>query len=357
MRIVFLAWRDTAHLQAGGSEVVIDQLASRLTKRGHDVVLLHGGLSGAHNYESIRVGGDYTQYPLAPIAFYRHCRDSDVVIDVENGIPFFSTMWQRRPVVGLVHHIHTEQWAMQFPRPVAAVGRWLEGSLMPRSYRRAPFVSVSPSTTEGLVGLGFPPDHISTIEMGLDFEPIDPAPSEEPRFLVLSRLVPHKRVDLALRIWDDVRPTTGGTLVIVGDGPELERLRSMSGPGVEFLGWVDENRKREELSKAWLLVHPAHHEGWGTVVMEAAAASVPTLAFHVAGVRDSVDDGTTGLLATDERDFAEKWISLASRTETRSQMSVAAKERAATYTWDRAIDLFESVLMTAVSRGRKQSAP
>ena len=247
MRIVFLAWRDTAHLQAGGSEVVIDQLASRLTKRGHDVVLLHGGLSGAHNYESIRVGGDYTQYPLAPIAFYRHCRNSDVVIDVENGIPFFSTMWQRRPVVGLVHHIHTEQWAMQFPRPVAAVGRWLEGSLMPRSYRRAPFVSVSPSTTEGLVGLGFPPDHISTIEMGLDFEPIDPAPSEEPRFLVLSRLVPHKRVDLALRIWDDVRPTTGGTLVVVGDGPELERLRSMSGPGVEFLGWVDENRKREGL--------------------------------------------------------------------------------------------------------------
>ena len=146
-------------------------------------------------------------------------------------------------------------------------------------------------------------------------------------------------------------------MVVVGDGPELERLRSMSGPGVEFLGWVDENRKREELSKAWLLIHPAHHEGWGTVVMEAAAASVPTLAFHVAGVRDSVDDGTTGLLATDERDFAEKWISLASQTETRSQMSVAAKERAATYTWDRAIDLFESVLMTAVSRGRKQSAP
>jgi glycosyltransferase involved in cell wall biosynthesis len=144
-----------------------------------------------------------------------------------------------------------------------------------------------------LVELGFPPDHISTIEMGLDFEPIDPAPSEEPRFLVLSRLVPHKRVDLALRIWDDVRPMTGGTLVIVGDGPELERLRSMSGPGVEFLGWVDEDKKREELSKAWLLVHPAHHEGWGTVVMEAAAASVPTLAFDVAGVRDSVDHRRT----------------------------------------------------------------
>jgi glycosyltransferase involved in cell wall biosynthesis len=125
-------------------------------------------------------------------------------------------------------------------------------------------------------------------------------------------------------MWNNVRSTTGGTLVIVGDGPELDKLQRLAGPDVEFTGWVDEDRKREELSKAWLLIHPAHHEGWGTVVMEAAAASVPTLAFNVAGVRDSVEDGVTGLLATD------------------------AQARAATFTWDRAVDLFEQVLESAV---------
>ena len=87
MRIVFLAWRDTAHPQAGGSEVVIDQLASRLTERGHHVELLHGGPSGTHPYRSTRIGGNYSQYLRAPFLFFRRRRGVDVVIDVENGIP------------------------------------------------------------------------------------------------------------------------------------------------------------------------------------------------------------------------------------------------------------------------------
>ncbi len=348
MRIVFLAWRDTAHPQAGGSEVVIDQLASRLTERGHQVELLHGGPSGTHLYRSTRIGGNYSQYLRAPFSFFRRRRGVDVVIDVENGIPYFSPLWQRIPVIGLVHHIHTEQWRMQFPEPIAAVGRWLEGRLMPLVYRRAPFVTVSPSTTNGLADLGIAPSHITTIEMGLDFDPLEPAPSTEPRFIVLSRLVPHKRVELALKMWDSVRPVTGGTLVIVGDGPELDNLRAIAGPSVEFTGWVDEDRKRSELSQAWVLIHPAHHEGWGTVVMEAASASVPTLAFDVAGVRDSVDNGVSGLLASNETEFIENWISLASEPSQRTQMADAARLRAATFTWDRAVDMFEAVVHKTV---------
>ncbi len=351
MRIVFLAWRDTAHPQAGGSEVVIDQLASRLAERGHEVQLLHGGPSGEHTYRSTRIGGNYTQYLRAPFAFFRRAKGSDVVVDVENGLPYFAPLWQRTPVIGLVHHIHTEQWGMQFPEPIAAIGRWLEGRLMPRVYRRTPFVSVSPSTTDGLANLGINPENVTTIEMGLDFEPLEPAPSEEPRFLVLSRLVPHKRVELALKMWNSVRPATGGKLVIVGDGPELGNLRALAGPDVEFTGWVDEDRKRTELSQAWLLIHPAHHEGWGTVVMEAAAASVPTIAFNVAGVRDSVENGVSGYLAETDNDFVSQWISLTSSTDRRIEMSIAAKARAATFTWDRAVDLFESVISTT-TRGR-----
>ena len=350
MRIVFLAWRDTEHAQAGGSEVVIDQLARRLTQRGHEVTLLHGGPSGRHAYQSIRIGGDYTQYVRAPLSYWRRCRHVDVVVDVENGIPFFSPLWQRRPVVGLVHHIHTEQWAMQFPRPIAAVGRWLEGWLMPRVYRRSPFVAVSNSTATGLARLGVDAHRITTIEMGLDVAPISPNPAPTPNFLVLSRLVPHKRVELAIDMWRQVQPVTGGTLTIVGDGPELERLKTRALPSVEFTGWVTEERKREALERAWVLVHPAHHEGWGTVIMEAAAASVPTLAFDVDGVRDSVIDGTTGLLASDEQDFVTKWISLTTDTAMRERLASAAAMRAATFTWDRAVDAFERVLEDAAPR-------
>jgi glycosyltransferase involved in cell wall biosynthesis len=85
--------------------------------------------------------------------------------------------------------------------------------------------------------------------------------------------------------------------------------------------------------------------------MEAAAASVPTIAFNVAGVRDSVANGISGYLAAGEQDFVTQWISLASNEDRRREMSIAARTRAAAFTWDRAIDMFETALTTTV-RGR-----
>ena len=350
MRIVFVSWRDLAHPQAGGSEVVVDHLASGLTARGHDVILLAGGPTTTHPYAVRSTGGTYTQYFGAPAQMHRHVRGADVVVDVENGIPFFAPWWQRAPVVCLVHHVHTEQWAMQFPAPVAAFGRWLERSAMPVVYRHAAFVAVSASTAAAVADLGVDPARITTIEMGLAPVATSGERSPTPRFLILGRLVPHKRVDLALGLWPRVRAVTGGELVVVGDGPELERVRGLAGAGVTFTGAVSEARKGAELGAAWLLVHPAHHEGWGTVVMEAAAAGVPTVAYDVPGVRDSVVDGVTGILAADDDAFVAAWTDLATDADRRAMMAAAARERAATFTWDRAVAAFEAVLTGARRR-------
>jgi len=348
--VVFVAWRDLAHPQAGGSEIVVDQLARGLQERGFDITLLTGGPLGVHSYEVERTGGTYSQYLGAPLRFHREQLDADVVVDVENGIPFFSPAWQGAPVVCLVHHVHTRQWAMQFSTGPAAIGRWLESSVMPRVYKHSDYVAVSTSTANELAALGVAKDRITTIEMGLEPIPTSGVPSPTPRFLILGRLVPHKRVDLALRLWSRVRAETGGELVVVGDGPEMERLRDLAPPDVIFTGAVDEWQKGEELGKAWILVHPAHHEGWGTVVMEAAAAGVPTVGFNVPGVRDSVVDGCTGLLADTDNEFVDEWIQLANDSDLRRTLADAAKKRASTFTWDRALDTFEMVLDRARNR-------
>lgn len=354
-RVVFVAWRDLDHPQAGGSELVIDRLAAGLVERGYDVTLVAGGPTGERDYPVWSGGGTYAQYLRAPVVFHARVHDADVVIDVENGIPFFAPLWQRAPVVCLVHHVHTEQWGMQFSAPVAAVGRWLESTAMPWVYRRSEYVAVSDSTARGLAGIGVPTAAVTTIEMGA--APLAPlgARSSEPRFLVLGRLVPHKRVDLALARWPEVRARTGGTLVIAGDGPELERLRPLASEGVEFTGYLTEEQKATELGAAWVLVHPAHHEGWGTVVMEAAAAGVPTVGFDVEGVRDSVDDGVTGILAADEAGFADAWARLGSDTALRARLSDAARDRAATFTWPRAVDELEVVLDRVLERERDRA--
>ncbi|MEX2255487.1 MAG: glycosyltransferase family 4 protein [Acidimicrobiia bacterium] len=348
MRVLFISWRDLAHPQAGGSEYVNHRLATGLQERGHEVALLAGGPTAEREYPVVDLGGTYAQYLRAPFAYRRRFRDWDLVVDVENGIPFFSPLWRRAPVVCLVHHVHVDQWAMYFRGPVGFTGRTLEGRVMPKLYRRRLFVAVSRSTAESLAAIGVDPARIRTIEMGCDPVPVTAARSRVPLFLALGRPVPHKRLDLLLALWERVRPVTGGRLVIAGEGPELPRLRAMAGSDVDLLGAVSEADKRRLLAEAWLLVHPAHHEGWGTVIMEAASAGTPTIGFDVPGVRDSVVDGRTGVLAPDDDAFVAAWIELAKDDQRRARLSEGARQRAATFTWDRSVDAFEAVCREAV---------
>ena len=124
--IVFIAWRDLANKDAGGSELLVDRLAQGLTARGDRVTLLCGGAVGERPYEVRRSGGTYAQFARAPFAFRRHLPDCDLVVEVCNGMPYLAPLWTRRPVVCLVNHVHTELWRLRFPPPVAALGRVTE---------------------------------------------------------------------------------------------------------------------------------------------------------------------------------------------------------------------------------------
>ena len=353
MRIAFLAWRDLAHPRAGGSEVVVDRWASGMVSRGHSVTLVAGGPVAPRGYPVVSSGGTYSQYLRAPAIAMTALRSSDLVVDVSNGIPFFAPAWRRKPVLGVVHHVHRDQWSAYFPRPVAAVGNLLEQRVVPRLYRHRHVVGISPSTVDDLVDLGLRRERVHLVTNGLDDEMFIQAnepTSPTPMFLALGRVAANKRIGLLLDMWEGVRERTGGRLVIAGDGPDLGALKARDVPGVEFLGRVDEQRKRSLLAQAWLLVHAAPREGWGLVVMEAAAQGTPTLAFDVEGVRDAVVDGVTGRLARDPADFAEQWCALSAADAERARLSAAASARAREFTWKRTLDRFESVANQAVAR-------
>jgi glycosyltransferase involved in cell wall biosynthesis len=358
-RIAFVSWRDLAHPQAGGSEVLTDQLARACVERGHEVGLMCGSPTGDRAYRVLALGGQYGQYVRAPLSYARHFRGWDVLVDNDNGIPFFSPLWRRGPVVCLVHHLSRDQWSLRFPRPIAALGRALEERAMPSVYRRSLFLCVSPSTAAALGELGVPTDRIRVLPMGAPATSgSDRLRSASPLFLSLGRLVPYKRLDMLLEIWRVVHSTVGGRLVIAGDGPERARLERLAGEGVVITGRVSEDEKQRLLHSAWLLVHPALHEGWGMVISEAAHAGTPTLAFDVPGVRDAVSDGETGLLAGSERDFEREWVALARDPGRRERMGTAARLDAARTPWSATVDAFIGVLEEAVRRGRPAaSAP
>ena len=352
-----VAWRDLANPRAGGSEVVVDAYLRGLMERGHDVRLMCGGPVGPRPYPVRRIGGTFSQYLLAPFAHAGWMRGVDVLLDVQNGIPFFSPLWRRRPTVCLVHHVHTQQWKQHFPAPIAAVGRMLESEAMPLAYGRTPYVAVSPGTARDLGRLGIPSNQITVVPNGVAQAESTAPRSEEPMFLALGRVVAHKRIDLLLRLWEQVRPVTGGRLVIAGDGPELEALRGQAGEGVEFLGAVSEEEKQRLLSSAWMLVHAASHEGWGMVVLEAGMVRTPTIAYEVPGLTDTVRHGSTGHLAKSDADLVDAWIALAGDGARRDELGDRARDFALGFTWDRTVDRLEGVLLNAVGAAPLPALP
>ena len=355
-RVVFVAWRDVANPRAGGSEVLVDQLATGMTARGDQVTLLCGGPAAPHSYSVVRSGGTYSQFVRAPVAYWRRLRDSDLVVEVCNGMPFFTPAWCRRPQICLVNHVHTELWRMMFPRPVAAAGCFAERKLMPWMHRDNLFLTVSNSTADALREIGIDEGRIRQICNGV-VQPDPPTPrSPEPLFLALGRLAEYKRIDLLLKLWDRVRQVTGGTLVIAGDGPDRARLQASAGPDVIFTGRVSEPEKHRLLCSAWLLVHPALIEGWGIVVAEAAIRGTAAVGFNVPGLRDSVVDGETGVLVTTEGQFASAWASLALDHDRRAAMGEAARVRAERLHWSAAVSGFAEVADEAVARSAGSSS-
>ncbi|HEY1671083.1 MAG TPA: glycosyltransferase family 4 protein [Streptosporangiaceae bacterium] len=346
-RVLIVAWRDVASPQAGGSELLVDQLAAGLVARGDSVTLLCGGPASPHAYDVVRSGGPYTQFLRAPLA-YRRLRDCDVVVEVCNGMPFLTPLWAGKPTVCMVNHVHTDLWPLRFRPPVSTVGQFLEQRVMPRVHRRNLVVTVSNSTAADLQALGVDRERIRMLNNGV--APAGPPVprSRRPLFLALGRLAEYKRIDLLLRLWERVRPVVGGRLVIAGDGPERARLEALAGPDVLFTGRISERRKHQLLGSAWLLLHPALIEGWGIVVTEAALRGTPTVGFDVPGLRDSVDDGHTGVLARTEAAYASAWAALALDPARREQLGAAARHHAAQLRWSTAVRHFSAVLDEAL---------
>src|SRR3954463_744627 len=119
---------------------------------------------------------------------------------------------------------------------------------------------------------------------------------ERDYYLVLGRIVPYKKVDLAV----GACATLGRPVKVVGEGRGLEAARAAAGADAEFLGYVPDEELAELLSGARALLFPGE-EDFGIVPVEAQAAGVPVIAYGVGGGRDRLPAGQTGVLSGAQR--------------------------------------------------------
>ncbi|MET7807296.1 glycosyltransferase family 4 protein [Micromonospora chersina] len=373
--VLFLNWRDTRNPEGGGSEVYIERVAAELVRHGHQVTLFcaahEAGPAEEINEAGVRLvrrGGRHTVYAWAALSYLaglvglgplsaRRCgRRPQVLVDVCNGLPFLAPLWSRRPVLMLVHHVHRQQWPVVLGPRAARFGWWVESWLSVRVYRHCRYVTVSEATRAELATLGVAPERVAVVHNGTpQLPPTDAVRAPYPLLVALGRLVPHKRIEVALRT---VAALSGELpelrLVVAGQGWWESHLRQLAGElgiadRVEFRGYVTEEEKADLLAAAWVALTPSLKEGWGLTIVEAGAAGTPTVAFRNAGgVAEAVVDGRTGLLAEDVDDYIARVRDLLCDDEMRQRMGAAARAHAGSFTWPAAGERFAALVTTGV---------
>ncbi len=362
--VVFFSWRDTHNPEGGGAERYLEKMAQGLVDRGARVTILCAAHAAAPPDETVdgvrfvRRGSKLTVYVEGVRSLLRReFGRVDAVVDVQNGLPFFTRAATRAPVVVLVHHVHREQWPVVYPGLSGRVGWWIERSVAPRLYRACQYVAVSRATRHELVGLGVDRARIAVVHNGTDpVVPVGVGKSPHPTIAVVGRLVPHKQVEHAIDAAIALRARHPGLrLHVVGSGwweAQLHAYAQTHGAGdtVVFEGHVDERRKHEVYEQAWLLAVPSLKEGWGLVIGEAGMHRTPTVAYAAAGgTRESISDGTSGLLVADESAFTAAIDRLLTDSSERARLGEGANAMSHQFTWQHAQESFALVVDSAMA--------
>lgn len=353
MNILILNWRDIKNEWAGGGEVYVFELAKRWVKMGHNVTLFCGqdikeklpDQEKIDGISVIRKGGRYSLYFWAVWYYFRELRKTcDIVVDVQNGIPFFSVLYSRKPKVAIVYHVHNQQFFLELPFPLSLVGFIIERYIFPLVYRSVPIMAISKTTKKALIELGFPGKNIHIVYCGMNGYRAkrDRVQGKfvQPTILYLGRIKKYKRVDMLVKLMPKIlQKVPQARLLIAGWGTEASAItdmsmRSITRRRIRILGPISDQEKKLLLSKSWVFVNPSIGEGWSISVIEANLHGTPAVAFHVAGLSESIKDGKTGFLATNEEDFIEKICDILRDDELRIALSSNAKKWAETFSWE-----------------------
>lgn len=335
------------------------ELARRLAARQHTVTVVSGSYPGACNhtegsltYNFIGPASGYTAstfgYAFAAAAYLiRHSREYDIIVeDFAPWNPVFSRLLTRRPTV--LHLNHKEGRGI-LKRKGALMGLpfYAVEALYPKLYRHV--TALSEGTRLKLAQPG-----VVVVPAGISADTIMPAPAPEEDFvLYVGRLsIANKGLDTLLAAMRKLPHPV--RLVLAGRGPDEHRLRELAaGLEVDFKGFVTEEQKLDLMRRAKLFVLPSRFEGWGIVVLEAAACGRPVIVSDIPELGFAVEGGFGVAFRTgDADDLAAKLSAMLGDKEGRMGMGQRALEFVRDYTWERISEDFERLLEGIISTQR-----
>jgi glycosyltransferase involved in cell wall biosynthesis len=313
----------------------------------------------------IRRGNRYNFNLIAPFYLRRLAADNDFNILVEdiNKIPFYTPLYLKLKTLVVVPHLFATTVFQEINFVLGTYIYLAEKPLVP-VYRGRKYNVISASTADDIAERGVPREDISVTHCGInnDFYSYDPAIEKygEPTVLYLGRLKKYKSVQHLVQAFAVVKKTLPhARLMIVGAGDYREPLESLTNElgltdSVEFTGFVSEEEKLLRLRRSHVAVLPSLKEGWGLTNIEANAVGTTVVAANVPGLKDSVKDGSSGLLYEygDIAELSAKLLSILQDDDFRHKLQQGALEWAAQFNWDDAAAEFEKLLIDIVGDQR-----
>ena len=350
LNILALNWRCLKHPLAGGAETNIFEQSTHWVKQGHNVTVFTSqpgeGFDAEpnedfHGVHIIRRGGRLTVYLYAALFLLFASHRYDVILDISNGIPFFAPLFTRTRTVLMVHHVHHEQWFYEFPGLAGRFGWFLELRVVPFIYRRNRVITVSPTTEEEMIKVGYKRKNLYLVFSGLNINvTAQRHESPTPTIAYVGRLKGYKRVHLLIEAIDklrdkfpDIRLEIAGTGDNYGDLAEEIKSRKLE-DHVTMHGYVSDEERAHILSTATVFATPSMQEGWGLSVIEANAYGCPAVAYDVPGLQVSIPNNETGLLAKDDDDFVRCLARIIQDDQLRARLSKGALYWANLFDWE-----------------------
>lgn len=371
-RIHLFSWRDLADVEAGGSEVHAANVARLWAEAGLDVTVRTSYAQGQptkvtrDGYKVVRKAGRYLVFPRSVAAeLAGRMGPHDALVEYWNGMPFFSPVWERKPSIVVLHHVHAEMWKMVLGDESPALakgGELLEGRIAPLLYRRQRIVTLSDSSRDDIVEqMRLKPERIDVVAPGVDprFSP-GGTRSERPLVVAVGRLVPVKRYSLLLEACAVARERVPDLeLVIIGDGyerPELDqRVRELDAESwVSFAGFLRDEEVVDLYRRAWVVASASAREGWGMALTEAGACGTPSVATRIPGHADAVRDGESGILTDETAEALGGGIAtVLADADLRARLTAGALARAGELTWEQTASGLMRALAGEANRRRR----
>lgn len=328
--ILSLSWRDIKSPTAGGAEVHTHEMLSRIDRKKYRVIHLSALYEGLQEQEEIdgvnyiRKGNVISCIYYAR-KYYRRNKDAiDFVIDQCNTHRYFTPFWvEKRKRIFYIHQLTREIWNINLRFPFNKIGKVMETPLL-KLNKNDYAITVSESTKQDLVDVGFDKNKIFIVPNGISFEPWNEEQffekEQEPTFIYVGRYASYKGIDAAVeaigmlkkdypkaKLWILGKRNDEyieNVLKPISDKYQLTWGDSENEGDIITWGFVSEEKKLELISRATALVFPSIREGWGIPITEAGNVGTPSIVYDSPGIRDAVDYGNVGFLCANNNSEA-----------------------------------------------------